>query len=1386
MLHIMSGRFLAIWACFLALSVAAAQDTVTVTAGVASAYEQGLIPGSFVFIRTDTTGQLDVSYTVSGTATLDTDYSLLNGADNSPLLGKVTFLSGSNTAVVTVSPLGTDLSAGSLNVILTINTSSNYSVGSPGSASVRLAEVPPRDTVTVTSGVATAYEQGLIPGSFIFTRTGTSGPLSVSYTVGGTATPLADYLPLSGTVTFASGSNTAVVTVSPIANQKATGALNVNLQIVDNNSTYNIGAASSATVALADMDIEARMTAPNPVAAAFTQSAGFSPSALIECSNQHFALQQASTSTSPAGTFRSIPRTISVAIGGTAKNDGSEYNFVWDTSPGENLVAAVPTGQTSFDVSNGSNISSYVNGIGATVATFVTPSNYVDMRGHLAVPDLVSVTNVRGFYYVSNYVLHSGTNYTVSLSGDLTTPRSTTNGAGLAQAAAPQSEVRRTVYAVSNTPSSGAARGESSVILSDTTLAIGSTLQLAGAYDVPQYTTYTISAKDATNPHSYTITPALVENVPFGSDYICSTTTGTSMGTVGASSTALTGKTAAGSTTVEFDNATGVFKVGDWVAVYGVEGIYKISAINNTVMTFTSGVAKDFDNLTPLIRVGADASGFSRLDIKDNSGAVSDVDFFVFPFKDSTPQISKTVTVSMIATPHYQLITPTVSTVTIAKDDVQAGISFGNNAGQPATSGTAVITLSSPLPQAVTVPFQIGGTAELGVDYTMPGVDPTTGIGSVTIPAGSTSATLTISPSGNPNHIAGGVTVSITLLQSLDYLLVGTGTSGSNPSATINIADKQGTASVAVQSALAMEGTSPATLVSPVVRFSLLDANGNLKTPSQDLGLTYTVSGTAVAGVNYTALSGNVIISHSGPGYTDLTIPILDDVVVDPGLSIVINLQGGAGYDVSPTGSTASISITDDEPTISIAKTVDASEAGTHGIFTVSYPGVPLGTALNRPVTVNYTVAAASTAVPGTNYSALSGQVIIPANSLSATIDVTAIDDKIVNPGKTVIVNLGSTTTSYYVDGQHNTATMTIVDVAPTISIVRTTDPAETGTVGVFTVSYPGPALTYPMVVSYTVDPTSTAKPGVHYQPLSGTVTIPANSVSAPINVVAIDDQISNPGETVTVDLVASPSYSLGSSKSATVTIIDNEPTVSIALTTTASEPSTNGLFTVTASAPVTVTPMIVSYTVSGTAAAGVRYVALPGTLTIPVGQTTATIPVTIIDDKIANPGQTVIVTLAGTGGSATMILGDDDSSLVALSTNTISVNEGDTASITVVRSGGSSGAASVQVVSVDGTAIAGVHYQALSAPVTWADGEIGPKTVPLRTNRVFNMGGDKNLQVGLVSPAGTGVSLGALAVATVTITDLHLDPSSSGCGGGAGIFLLGAFVCLMLRRFRG
>ena len=106
-------------------------------------------------------------------------------------------------------------------------------------------------------------------------------------------------------------------------------------------------------------------------------------------------------------------------------------------------------------------------------------------------------------------------------------------------------------------------------------------------------------------------------------------------------------------------------------------------------------------------------------------------------------------------------------------------------------------------------------------------------------------------------------------------------------------------------------------------------------------------------------------------------------------------------------------------PTVTIAATdPTATEAGpTTGQFTLTRTGVT-----TAALTVNYTVAGTATA--GSDYAALTGTVVLPAGSATATMTVTPIDDLLVEGDETVVVTLSAN--AAYTVGTPASATVTI------------------------------------------------------------------------------------------------------------------------------------------------------------------------------------------------------------------------------------------------------------------------------------------------------------------------------------------------------------------------
>jgi hypothetical protein len=212
-----------------------------------------------------------------------------------------------------------------------------------------------------------------------------------------------------------------------------------------------------------------------------------------------------------------------------------------------------------------------------------------------------------------------------------------------------------------------------------------------------------------------------------------------------------------------------------------------------------------------------------------------------------------------------------------------------------------------------------------------------------------------------------------------------------------------------------------------------------------------------------------------------------------------------------------------------------AAEAGPDSAsFTIARTGTTA-----QPLTVHYSVS--GTAIAGSDYPALAGQITIPGGQSSATIVVTPVNDTAVEGNETVVVIVSADPA--YALGANASATVTIADddtLTQTVTI-SASDPsaAENGPdSGTFTITRSG-STAASLSVQYSVGGTATS--GSDYSLLPGVVTIPAGQASATVVLVPIDDAMTEASETVVVTLSPDPAYTLGTSKTATVTIADND-----------------------------------------------------------------------------------------------------------------------------------------------------------------------------------------------------------------------------------------------------
>ena len=161
-----------------------------------------------------------------------------------------------------------------------------------------------------------------------------------------------------------------------------------------------------------------------------------------------------------------------------------------------------------------------------------------------------------------------------------------------------------------------------------------------------------------------------------------------------------------------------------------------------------------------------------------------------------------------------------------------------------------------------------------------------------------------------------------------------------------------------------------------------------------------------------------------------------------------------------------------------------------------------------------------------------------------------------------------------------------------------------------------------PLTVTYSVSGSATS--GADYVALKGSVTVPAGASAAEILVYAVEDGLFEGDETVVVTLTATPTsgYAVDPvSSSATVTIRDssNRVTIALAKPALAIGGASSGHLAVTREGPTT-SSLEVEYSVAGDAVAGADYAALPGSVTIPAGASSASLAVTPLPSPL--PGK--------------------------------------------------------------------------------------------------------------------------------------------------------------------
>ncbi|HVI49040.1 MAG TPA: Calx-beta domain-containing protein [Chitinophaga sp.] len=1224
-----------------------------------------------------------VNYTITGTAA--------NGADYASLSGTAVIPANQNGVTVPVTVTDDKIIEKTETVIMTLNNgaSTNFSFTASttnGNATVNIADNDNTPTELVLSiAKKTDGAEPAANGEFTISLPAgytSSQDITVNYTVAGTATSGADYTSIGGSVVLPANQNSVSLPVIVKDDQIIEPAETVIVTLTGGSSTdFSLvagGANGSATVNIADNE----SGDPANLALTIAQVAdGAEPSA-----NGSFRVSL------PANITAAENITVNYTIAGTA-TAGADYTALSGT-------VVIPAGQNSVDV------------------TVITADDQIIENTETVIPTLAGGSSASfTFTGTGNATVNIADNDNIPANRVLSAAKGTdgaepsTNGSFIISLPAGYTAAENitVTYTTTGTATSGA----------DYTALAGTVVIPAGRNNV-------------------TVT------VPVLDDQLIEKTETVIMTLAGGTATSFT-FTGTGSATVNIaDN-------DDIPANRILSVVRKTDAAEPaTNGAFTISLPPGInaaEDITVNYTIGGSAT--STTDYAALSGTAiilagkNSVDVTVTVKDDQVIETTESVIMTLTGgtSTSFTFTASTTNgnaTVNIADDDNTApnlviNVTNPVNAAEPAANGSFTVGLPAgyTASEDIKVNYTIGGTATGSADYT-------TLNGTVIIPAGQNSVPVAVNVI-NDQIIENTETVILTATgaTSTSFTLVASGTSGN---ATVNIADDDNT-----PANLVLSVNNAGDAAEPNTDGSFIISLPGGVTSAEDITVNYTVSGTATSGTDYNALSGTVVIP-AGQNSVSVPVSVINDQVIENAETVILTLTGGASANFTLTASTtngnATVKINDDDDVavnrvLKVSRTADAAEPGTNGSFQVS---LPAGVTATEDITANYTIS--GTAVNGTDYTSLAGSVVIPAGQNGVTIPVTVKDDQIIENTEIVIMTLTNGTSASFAFTASTTngnATVNIADNDNTIinrvlQVTNTANAAEPATNGSFTVSLPaGITAAEDITVNYNITGTATA--GTDYTAITGTITIPAGQNSVTVPVVVTDDQVIEPVETVIMTLNGgtAASFTFAGTGNATVNITDNDDipanrVLSVVKTTDAAEPGANGLFAISLPAGITVAENVaINYTISGTATAGTDYVTLGNTVVIPAGQNSVTVQVPVIDDKLIENTETVIMTLGGgssasftfTGNtSATVnILDDDDvttNRVLTVTATKDAAEPGTDGEFTISLPAGVTSSEAITVnYTVNGTATSGADYTALSGTVVIPAGQ-NKVTIPV------------------------------------------------------------------------
>jgi surface adhesion protein len=437
-------------------------------------------------------------------------------------------------------------------------------------------------------------------------------------------------------------------------------------------------------------------------------------------------------------------------------------------------------------------------------------------------------------------------------------------------------------------------------------------------------------------------------------------------------------------------------------------------------------------------------------------------------------------------------VTDTINTTTVSISG-DASVTEGGSAAY-------TLTLTHPAQGDVTVTLSYSGTATDGTDFT--------GMTTVTIPDGTTSATFTLATLDDVLS-EGTESIVVAIASASGGNFENLAVSGSNGSVTTSLVDND-TATVSL-------AATP----------TLSEAGGTLV-------YTATITQAPLSDLTVTLSNGQTITILAGTTSGSINVPLAadEDVYLDPdsvSASITGTSGGGIIIAVDPTPAVTAITDTIDATTVSLTATPSVAEGGniTYTASLTSPAQSAVTVTLSNGATINIAAGAASGSV---SVAAPTDDAYIDAGSVSATISSASggnFENLAINPAAaitSVTDTINSTTVSL-------TATPSVAEGGNIIYTASLTSPAQSAV----TITLSNGA-TITITAGNSSGSVSVAAPTEDVYIDAGSVSATISSASGgnfenlAINPAAATTSITDTVNTTTVSLTATPSVAEGGS----------------------------------------------------------------------------------------------------------------------------------------------------------------------------------------------------------------------------------------------------------------